>query len=212
MGWTRDAFVDLAWQVATADPRDVFQEHYRGHRLSRTGGIDRSQPGYLGRDYQPGNWVFIAKNPAAGGDGYSSGDQELKAALDAFASSTPEERGPAFDEVMECLRTFLPTWKTWIYASALGARVEEIAWLNVLPWRTKSESYPKRLGLRSWNALTGPMVEALEPDHSRIVVLGLTNEAPVARLGLPESQVVKRSRGDTHIPEVGRQTLAALRA
>lgn len=176
--------------------------------------------GWVGRDYQPGGIVLLGVNPGGGGDGYRGNptDAELYRRLRAFRDAPPESRETAFAEVCSAWVAIQRTHSIWrVIAATLnaaGASVDQVAFLNMLPFRTREDKpAPVAVMPAAWDRATRPQLDALSPKA--IVALGFKAADALARLADPDSMPrtlrVKRARGDMRVTDEAQATLAQLR-
>jgi len=134
------------------------------------------QPGYMGLRYRPGGLVFGSMNPGAGPqDGFSPEDVRQYRALEGLRDAVDAVLCAAFDELTTALADIMPTWKihrNFVAPVMAAARVDfsQVAYVNLLKWRTKASSGLARLYALSWQAHTREQLELLAP--SRVVAIG----------------------------------------
>ena len=113
--------------------------------LNRHDGDALAQPGFVGSRFHTGRVMFLALNPASGGDGLSVGDQRQYERLTALRDSSHSEAPERLYDLMLYLREFMPTWSVWKYPSAileaLGLTIDDCAYLNLIKWRTTGHRY-----------------------------------------------------------------------
>jgi hypothetical protein len=166
----------LLWRrILRADPEVIFGAE--ASRLINRNWADRlPQPGYMGLRYQPGGLVFVSMNPGAGPQGgLSADDQRQYGALQRLRDADEQAAGAVFDELMQVLAGIMPGWK--IHQNfvapvlrAVGLDFSEVAYVNLLKWRTTASSGLARLYALSWDHHTREQLELLAP--SRVVAVG----------------------------------------
>lgn len=166
----------VLWRrILTTDPEAVFGT--QASRLMNRNWADRlPQPGYMGARYRPGGLVFVSMNPGAGSQaGLSADDQRQYGALQRLRDADEPSARAAFDELTDVLAAIMPGWK--IHQNfvapvlrAAGLDFSEVAYVNLLKWRTTASSGLARLYELSWDHHTREQLELLAP--SRIIAIG----------------------------------------
>ncbi len=134
------------------------------------------QPGYMGVGYRPGGLVFVSMNPGAGPqDGLSADDQRQYGALQRLRDADETAALAAFGELTRVLAGIMPGWK--IHQNfvapvlrAAGLDFSQVAYVNLLKWRTTASSGLARLYELSWHHHTREQLELLAP--SRVIAIG----------------------------------------
>ncbi len=105
----------------------------------------------------------------------SAEDQRQYEALQHLRDADEFGVRAAFDELTRVLAEIMPVWR--IYQNfvdpvlhALGLDFSEVAYVNLLKWRTKTSSGLARLYALSWNHHTRDQIELLAPRH--IIAIG----------------------------------------
>jgi hypothetical protein len=166
----------LLWRgILRTDPDTIFGSE--AARLLNRHGADRlAQPGYIGTRYGPGGLVFVSMNPGAGPQGgLSAEDLRQYSALEGLRDAEDGDVCAVFDELTTALADIMPTWKihrNFVAPVMAAARVDfsQVAYINLLKWRTKASSGLARLYAVSWQAHTRAQLELLAP--SRVVAIG----------------------------------------
>jgi hypothetical protein len=166
----------LLWRrILRADPEAAFGT--QASRLMNRNWADRlPQPGYMGARYRPGGLLFVSMNPGAGPqDGLSADDQRQYAALARLRDADEGAALAAFDELTQVLADIMPGWK--IHQNfvapvlrAAGVDFSQVAYVNLLKWRTTASSGLARLYAISWDHHTRDQLELLAP--SRVIAIG----------------------------------------
>jgi hypothetical protein len=162
------------------------------------------QPGLVGRRYARGGILILGLNPAAGGDGMSPGDLIQYERLKALQEASDAELISRFEHLVDHLVSFMPAWSiienTGINAILNAHKIsfQDVAYLNVCKWRTKTSSLSVCLKNESWH-LTRKQVELLKP--ARTIVLGTGLWDWFARHGMPGARdcFIPRTRGDLRL-------------
>ena len=134
------------------------------------------QPGYMGARYRPGGLVFVSMNPGAGPqDGLGADDLRQYAALERLRNCDEGAALAPFDELTHVLADVMPGWK--IHRNfvapvlcAAGVDFSQVAYVNLLKWRTSASSGLARLYELSWQDHTRDQLGLLAP--SRVIAIG----------------------------------------
>jgi hypothetical protein len=172
---TRQAAARLWRGILRTDPGAIFGPE--AARLLNRHWADRlPQPGYIGTRYGPGGLVFVSMNPGAGPhDGFSPEDVRQYRALEGLRDADDAALCPAFDELTTALADIMPTWKihrNFVAPVMAAARVDfsQVAYVNLLKWRTKASSGLARLYALSWQHHTREQLALLAPG--RVIAIG----------------------------------------
>ena len=197
----------------TDRPEDLFGS-LAGKFIDRGGAFEDRlpHPGFVGRDYTSGGLLFLGMNPGNGPGGVDPGQAPHYAALKTLLTATPSHRASAFDALMACDETWYPDIRIMrvvvqpiLDGLELGFR--DVAYLNVLKWRTQESSGLGPLFRRSLAAHTLEQIRGLDP--TLIIVLGVGLGKVLERI--PEyqsafgsrSHTIPRSRGDHYLTVSG---------
>lgn len=171
--------------------------------------------GYIGRGYKIGNSVLLAINPGGGGDAYTRQTREdeiFYPLLHTFKASVPDKVMDAFEAVNNAFEPIVRGWNIWRLLQpvldAFGCELEEIAYINAVPYRTRKDLKPSVSAIMTaWGKVTGPLVELLEP--SRIVALGKKAGSVLDRCyaGQAYKICIPRTIGDTYISDEAKVVL-----
>lgn len=166
----------LLWRrILTADPDAIFGAE-ASRLMNRNWADPLPQPGYMGQRYLPGGLVFVSMNPGAGPqDGLSVDDQRQYSALQRLRDADEAAALAAFDELTQVLAGIMPGWK--IHQNfvapvlrAAGLDFSQVAYVNLLKWRTTASSGLARLYALSWDHHTREQLDLLAP--SRVIAIG----------------------------------------
>ena len=172
------------------------------------------QFGFVGPDYATTRVLLLGINPGNGPkarDHRSATDERMMPALAAFAAAPSQE---AFVAAQIAYRTECQTWAVWRnhcseVIRAGGLSLEQVAYSNVLPWRTNSESaFSDDVGRRAAKLYALPLIEELKPNV--IVALG-KRAATVLSLGdrtFPDLIVWNRAQAATTAVRIERASTA----
>ncbi|AVA13731.1 MAG: hypothetical protein WA935_14845 [Sphingopyxis granuli] len=202
------------------------QEVFDDERLMPQTSVDdamQAAPGWVGSSWDGGT-LLVGINPGGGGDNYR-GNPSDKALYDACRRLKEARSVSDQKEAMGALSSlWMQTQRThniWRIISkiidATGERESDIAFMNILPFRTRQDVQPRRGEIgRVWRMTTQPAISALRP--ARIIALGAKAYKVLdAQLSTRSWQIIefKRRIGDTSIhPEatiVLRQLQAGIR-
>ena len=173
-------------------------------------------PGWVGDAWQNGT-VLIGINPGGGGDAYRRNptDDQLYGLLRAFRNAEGVERQHVFASLTSMWRSIQKTHNIWRVVNAVleatGESEHEIAFMNVVPFRTRMDKVPSRAELdAAWRLAAKPQLEALEPK--RIICLGKKAWDVLSRIEMVANKLVlmKRAIGDSYIPPEAQATLREL--
>lgn len=183
MDFSRDA-VAQAYQKAAKVEREQLFEAGRGLPLSLTDSAHTPYLGWVGKNYRGGT-VLIAKNPGGGGDSQvapSALDLEVQRQL--FALRDDEHTAPdtLLEAVTRAFHTQLPTIGMGVQLgrvlSRLGETLDEVAFFNVCPYRTRNdESLTASTQRKSLELIAKPIGRALQPDTLIYLGVGVGREA-----------------------------------
>jgi hypothetical protein len=173
-------------------------------------------PGWVGDHWHKGT-VLIGINPGGGGDNYRRNptDDQLYKLLRKFRDTEESNRASAFSEVSSFWAFIQRTHNVWRVINAVleatGESESEIAFMNVMPFRTRMDKLPSRVEIAAaWKFAAKPQLDALMP--SRIVCLGKIAWDVLRRFDVVQHKIVlmKRAIGDSYIPPEAQETLRQL--
>ena len=154
------------------------------------------QFGYVGSNYSSRRILFLGINPGNGPrDRRNSGDDVQMPALEAFATE-PTERN--FERAGEAYRRACQSWFIWGRECnellSLGSlSIDDVAFSNALPWRTKSQAgYPRSVERRAAEHYVKPLLAELEPKV--VVAVGKKVERILADAGPSSAALVVWNR------------------
>ena len=176
----------LLWRrILNTDPKHVFSAAEYQRLMRRHSGDILAQPGYVGANFQPGGIVFVAMNPGNGGDGRGDEDLRMYQSLEALRDVPESGASAAFDKLTAALAEIMPTWK--IFANFVAPilpckdlRIGDVAYVNLLKWRTDSSERLEVLFRRSWEAHTREQLRLLRPG--RVIAIQRGAGRPFVRL------------------------------
>lgn len=177
--------------------------------------------GYVGADYEAGRGLLlVAINPGGGGDAYNRRipeDEILYPVLAAFKNATAQEVLRRFEEVNEAFARVVRNWNLWrILAPTLeaaGMQLSEVAYINVVPYRTREDKMPPaRARAVGWELVVRPTLRLLRPRA--IVTLGKKAGSVVEPFVPADISMfcVPRTIGDSYVSEEARAIHARMSA
>jgi hypothetical protein len=166
--------------------------------------------GYVGQEYKPASGILVlAINPGGGGDSYTSRppeDERFYPHLMEF------KRGPAtaalkgFERINQAFASIVRDWNMWRILEptidAAGCSIEEVAYMNVVPYRTRENKMPPVSARRkAWDLVVGPTLDVLEPRA--ILTLGKKAGSVVETLymGNLRHYCIPRTIGDSWVSD-----------
>ncbi len=171
----RTECAELWQQILRSDVDELFG--LEASKLQRRHyGDALAQPGYVGSRYRAGGVVFVGMNPGAGGDGLGDVDKQQYSALESLRDASARGLNVAFASLNASLREIMLTWKIYrVFVAPIisGASMtfDDVAYLNLLKWRTNPDNALARLYDLSWSAHTSTQIGLLAPRT--IVAVGL---------------------------------------
>jgi hypothetical protein len=176
--------------------------------------------GYVGNKYVPRQGLLLlAINPGGGGDKYDRRipeDDVFYPLLHEFKSANQENVVATFEAINRAFVPIVTSWNLWrILGSTLeaaGASIEEIAYMNVVPYRTRNDKMPPIEARRtSWARIVRPTLGLLEPRA--IITLGKKAGSIVDTLmeDVLPTYCVPRTIGDSYISEDAKKVHQQLR-
>jgi len=166
--------------------------------------------GYVGRDYSPGDGlVLLAINPGGGGDAYTRRipeDEVFYPLLIAFKQAKGSSILPAFEAINDAFVPIVKGWNLWRILEptlrAAEARIEQVAYMNVVPYRTREDKMPPVAARRTaWGEIIQPTLDLLAPRAT--ITLGKKAGAVVEALSDSDvpTYCVPRTIGDSYISD-----------
>ncbi len=124
---------------------DALRPTYRHRSLQWQ--VDVAAVGYVGIDYEPGGVVMLSVNPAGGRENLEPdpASDKMYERLVAFRDSKPNGGlGRAFEDSHSAFRRSYPNWTITRkhynkILATLGTRFDELAFLYVVPFRTRGD-------------------------------------------------------------------------
>lgn len=203
----------LWWRILNQEPREIFGAEVAKLRNSSWGdGIP--QPGYVGREYERNGIAFVSMNPGGSqGDQPGSTDEKQLRALRRFGRCAEADAPHAFPEVMRVLEGVMPTWS--IYSNFVAPvlqcarlRLSQVAYLNLLKWRTQRGAALDRLYELSWKHHTREQFNLLEPGF--VIAIGVGAGRKFQQLDSLSTEVHAIPRIHNNIGQAGRQKIVEI--
>lgn len=166
--------------------------------------------GYVGDQYQPGRGLLLlAINPGGGRDAYTERTQEDEVfypLLMEFKNSKNAEVSKGFERVNQSFVPIVKCWNLWRILGptllAAGRTVDEVAYMNVVPYRTRGDKMPPAAARKAaWDLIVGPTLGILDP--AAVVTLGKKAGSVTEKLyaGKRHLFCVPRTIGDSWVSE-----------
>jgi hypothetical protein len=172
-------------------------------------GWDRlTNPGYIGSKFN--GVVFLAKNP---GNGVAAGPSPLERELFSALADLKAD-AVHFRRFNGAYQAGLRQWSIGRYLLEANAPLEQVAFLNLIPWRTD----PERMNAANWRdaAVRGGEIlnrQLVQMRPREIIILGNSTEnliREMVQLGFA-STTIERSNGDRFTKPSAVTVLAHLR-
>jgi hypothetical protein len=171
----RRSLASLWRAILRADPVAIFGS--RSTRLLERHEGDRlAQPGFVGSAYECGGLVFVAMNPGNGRDGLGKLDllqyDALKDLRDCCENDAESSFVGGLTPVLERTMPQFKITKNFVRPILFHAGLEltQVAYVNLLKWRTKKSSGLAKLFARSWEEHTREQFNLLKPGI--VIALG----------------------------------------
>lgn len=178
--------------------------------ISETVDAATAAPGFIGPNYGPGGVLILSINPAGGKDNRVSGpdDKRMYAAFRTLAAASDELLVPAFHDLNRLILAQMPGWRvfnqhTSPVLDALDVRLEQVAYVYVVPFRTRDDQGAKipsdvvdrayRTGLADQLSVLNPGVIIAIDRHSERVA----RQFSASKAKPPEVRYYTRKR-DAH--------------
>ena len=211
------AIVDAFHQTANLRRSDIFPDG-KLTPLIASEDAATAAPGWVGRSWSNGT-LLVGINPGGGGDRYRRNptDDQLYSLARTFRDATTElEKAEHFLALSAKWIDIQRTHSIWriidLIMKATQEQADEIAFLNILPFRTRMDALPSRAILQvAWDRAAQPQIWALRPK--RIIALGKKAWNVMSRFALPpgtELILFKRGIGDSYIPDESKAVLMRL--
>ncbi len=195
----RHELADLWHWILNEDPKRLFG---RAAALLRNQQKDDwiAQPGYVGAKYKPGGLLFVGMNPGGTTIGeISEEDRQQLLLLTRLKESSQRSRLAAFEELNRDLSKSMKKWAIFQAVKrildALDMNFSEVAYLNLLKWRTKDERISSKLLRQSWYGHTAQQIGLLQP--AGMISLGITTARQLDRFRT-FNLAVERTIGDKY--------------
>jgi hypothetical protein len=206
---------DLWTSILRTNPEPLFERHKSLLRKRRTDDLI-AQPGYVGPYYKPRGLLLVGMNPGGSAKHeMNEGETDSLNALLKLRKSSKRNRVSRFDEMNRVVAGYMEYWGVLDSArrilKTLNVDFSEVAYVNLLKWRTTKERTASFLLRASWENHTRKQIELLAP--SRVIALGIATGRQLRMLGGRCDAVVRRQRGDRgSSPEIEQSIRAACRS
>jgi hypothetical protein len=172
-------------------------------------------PGFVGKHYLKGSICLVAINPGGGQDSYlrTRGDEIFFPVLQRFRTASDADAEFFFEDLCMHFEKILTCWNLWNIVSPIltstGLTLNEIAFINAVPYRTRKDGLPSvSAKTLSWQKVTGPAIELLEPGH--VIALGQKACDVLRRFYSGRYVCVPRTNGDRYISPQAREIITSL--
>src|SRR2546425_7770773 len=162
--------VATLWRgILRQDPNAIFGAEAR-KLLSRNWGDRVPQPGYVGPAYFQGGLAFVSMNPGGmRGDGLGSSDRTQLEALRRLRDCPEGDVVRTFEEVAAVLARVMRTWgifQKFVQPVLECGRFDlsQVAYLNLLKWRTQKSTGLEALYQLSWQMHTCDQIDLRQPS------------------------------------------------
>ena len=175
--------------------------------------------GYVGENYEPGKGILLLGiNPGGGGTKFAAAGRSAEDEL--FYPHLYEFKATgslgSFERINNAYARVLPYWNLWRILGptieAAGTKLDEIAYMNVMPYRTRDNKTPPVVTQHeSWTRIVEPTLELLQP--TAIVTLGKKAGSVIERFhdGGLRHYCVQRTIGDSRVCIEALSTLKVIR-
>ena len=210
--------VDAYRQTALLERGEIFPDS-KLTPVTQPNDAATAAPGWVGKNWKPGGTLLMAINPGGGGDAYrlNGTDERLYSLIRAFKEAPAEDRGGALMALSDAWIGIQTTHNIYrlIHAimNALNSAADDMAFLNVLPFRTRNDAAAGSAVLRrAWATATSHQVTALQPK--RIIALGRKAYDALTAVGATNQYEViylKRAIGDSYITPQAQAAISLLK-
>jgi hypothetical protein len=176
--------------------------------------------GYVGKSYEHARGLMLlAINPGGGGDTYVKRipeDEVFYPFLKSFKTAQADDVVASFERINQSFASIVRGWNLWRILrptlDAAGRTIEEVAYINVVPYRTRQDKMPPAAARRlAWSRIVAPTIQLLAPRA--LITLGKKAESVVEPLVVGDIRryCVPRTIGDTYVSEDARAVHALMR-
>lgn len=220
----RSKLAPVFHKIMQLDARAVFHGYPDRLACNQPADAHVPAPGWVGKHYRAGSAVLVGINPGGGTKAYVEPrpeDRDLYTLLRRFrAAQDASAVRESFDDLCDGWITIQSTRHNIrrpisLILDALGLTVQDIAFLNLVPFRTADDKTPPVDVIRyCWAVAAGPQLAALKPG--RVIFLGKKAADAFHRLdtslGTARIDVYPRTNGDTYVAPDARLLLDRLMA
>ncbi|AKI03198.1 uracil DNA glycosylase superfamily protein [Hoeflea sp. IMCC20628] len=176
--------------------------------------------GYVGSGYEVNKGILLLGiNPGGGGDAYekrSLEDELFYPLLKDFRGSSEKSALDDFELINKEFATIVKGWNLWRILeptlSAAGATIDDVAYMNIVPYRTRDDKFPPSLVRKTaWEYIVAPTLKIISPRA--VIALGKKAGSIVDTQlrGRQHVYCVPRTIGDSYISEQARLVLSDIR-
>ena len=135
--------------------------------------------GYVGKRFNAETGLLVfGINPGGGRDAYqhrTPEDEIFVPLLTAFKHASPSEIESAFEQINEAFVPIVQGWNLWRILEptliAAGKQLDEIAYMNIVPYRTRNDvEPPAHAKEEAWSLVIRPTLQVLRP--AALIALG----------------------------------------
>ena len=209
------------WDCVQVSRRDIFgvdDDNYAPKHLLAD--ATTMFAGYVGTNYEPGVGILLlAVNPGGGGDAYrtrTAADEVFHPLLAEFKAADRPRVVESFKRITTAFPRILEGWNLRRILrptlEAAGVTIEEVAFMNVVPYRTRNNRPPSVAAARTaWQRIVDPCLSILAPRS--IVAMGKKAGHLVDRLHSGKDPVycLPRTNGDRYVSDEARQVHEKMR-
>lgn len=202
-------------KILNTDPVKIFGPRDVSALLRRHPYDRLAQPGYVGADYRGRGLVFVAQRPGAGDDGLGEADMTQYPLLERVRDSS--DTISAYERLMATLADIMLGWKIVQNCqierilSSKGMRFTEIAFVNLIAWRTQSSAIPASAYEAAWDSQVREQLSTLDPG--RVIALGVPARNWLKKGGIETfepADTIKRRQADRGLLVEGEKVVEAI--
>lgn len=206
---TKLQLAELWREILNTDPQQAFRERYKVLKYCESKHSDDllPQPGYVGKNYEPGGVMFIGMNPGSPQNEVErAGDNEQLRIIESIRDCENDLCLENYEKLNHILYDIMRDWRPYkVYVEPIlhgtGLSLHDISYINLLKWRTMEGKSLTSLYKISWSLHTREQISILTPKL--IIALGKGVYDTLGKiLDLPaEAMKIQRRRGCQIGPE-----------
>jgi hypothetical protein len=177
--------------------------------------------GYVGTRFAQGRGVLLLGiNPGGGADRYvqrTAEDEEFYPLLAQFKAASLAEVAASFERINSAFVRIVQHWNLWKIVQptlvAAGQGIDGVAYMNVVPYRTRNDKMPPIAACKqAWARIGEPSIAMLQPRA--IVALGKKAGSIVEACDVKgcRTYCVPRTIGDSYVSEAASAVHDRMRA